>query len=119
MRVVVPIDQLELQPAGGRKDSLGDPPALGSGAPAGAPPRAVAATLDVRGARVEEAIDMVERYVDQASLAGVPRVTVVHGFGSGALRDALRSLLSGHALVRKWRPGERGEGGDGATIVEF
>jgi DNA mismatch repair protein MutS2 len=119
MRVVVPIDQLELQPAGGRTDRLGDPPPFGSGVPAGTSPRAVPATLDVRGARVEEAIDMVERYVDQASLAGAPRVTVVHGFGSGALRDALRSLLSSHALVRTWRPGERGEGGDGATIVEF
>ena len=45
------------------------------------------------------------------------RVTVIHGHGSGALRDAVRDLLSGHPLVREWRPGERGEGGDGATIV--
>jgi hypothetical protein len=37
----------------------------------------------------------------------------------GALRDALRKLLSGHPLVRSWRPGERGDGGDGATVVEL
>ena len=46
-------------------------------------------------------------------------VTVIHGHGSGALRDALRAQLSGHPLVKSWRAGERGEGGDGATIVEL
>jgi DNA mismatch repair protein MutS2 len=46
-------------------------------------------------------------------------VTVIHGHGSGALRDALRAHLGGHPLVKSWRAGERGEGGDGATIVEF
>jgi DNA mismatch repair protein MutS2 len=68
---------------------------------------------------VEEALEMLDRYIDQAALAGAPRVTVIHGHGSGALRDALRGQLSGHALIKSWRPGERGEGGDGATIVEF
>jgi DNA mismatch repair protein MutS2 len=117
MRVVVPLDQLEMMSPAGGAGRDGDP--LRGAASAPAPPRAVAASLDVRGARVDEAVEMVEQYVDQASVAGAPRVTIIHGYGSGALRDALRSLLSSHALVRKWRPGERGEGGDGATIVEF
>ena len=47
------------------------------------------------------------------------RVTIVHGHGSGALRDAVRAVLAGHPLVREWRPGDRGEGGDGATIVSL
>ncbi len=80
--------------------------------------RAVPSTLDLRGARVDEALELLDRYLDDAALAGAGQVTVVHGHGSGALRDAVRALLSGHPLVGSWRPGERGEGGDGATIVE-
>ncbi len=83
----------------------------------GAPRRAVPGSLDLRGARVEEALELLDRYVDDASLAGAGQITVIHGHGSGALRDAVRALLSGHPLVQSWRPGERGEGGDGATIV--
>nr|MBA2569917.1 Smr/MutS family protein [Chloroflexota bacterium] len=71
------------------------------------------------GARVDEAVELVERYVDQAATAGAGRVTIIHGHGSGAVRDAVRGLLAGHPLVSEWRPGERGEGGDGATIVSL
>jgi DNA mismatch repair protein MutS2 len=66
---------------------------------------------------VDEALETLERYLDQAAVAGAGRLTIVHGHGSGALRDAVRALLSGHPLVKEWRPGERGEGGDGASIV--
>ncbi len=82
-------------------------------------PRAVPSSLDLRGARVEEALEMLNSYVDQAAVAGANKVTVIHGHGTGALRDALRAQLSGHPLVKSWRAGDRGEGGDGATIVEF
>ncbi len=78
---------------------------------------AVASSLDLRGARVDEAMAMLDQYLDDAAHAGVGRVTVVHGHGTGAMRDAVRTTLGGHALVREWRPGDRGEGGDGATIV--
>jgi DNA mismatch repair protein MutS2 len=78
---------------------------------------AIPTSLDLRGARVEEATEALERYIDQAANARAGRVTIIHGHGSGALRDAVRELLSGHQLVQDWRPGERGEGGDGATIV--
>ena len=44
-------------------------------------------------------------------------MTIIHGHGSGAMRDAVRSMLDSHPSVREWRPGDRGEGGDGATIV--
>ena len=47
------------------------------------------------------------------------RVTIIHGLGTGALRDAVRAHAGGHPLVKSIRPGERGEGGDGATIVEL
>ncbi|HYM84286.1 MAG TPA: Smr/MutS family protein [Candidatus Dormibacteraeota bacterium] len=79
--------------------------------------RTVASSLDLRGARVEEALEALSRYVDDASLAGLDQVTIIHGLGTGALRDAVRTAASGHPLVRSVRPGERGEGGDGATIL--
>jgi len=81
--------------------------------------RSVASSLDLRGARVEEALEALERYLEDASLAGMPSVTVIHGLGTGALRDAVRMAAAAHPLVRDLRPGERGEGGDGATIVRL
>jgi len=79
----------------------------------------VSASLDLRGARVEEALEALSRYLDDASLAGLDKVTIIHGMGTGALRDAVRSEAAAHPLVRDVRPGERGEGGDGATIVRL
>ena len=113
MHVSVPVDELELVAAAPRKGP--DPLRVTMPVPA----RAVPSSLDVRGARVEEATELLDRHVNDAALAGAPRVTVIHGHGSGALRDALRAQLREHPLVKSWRPGERGEGGDGATIVEF
>jgi DNA mismatch repair protein MutS2 len=85
----------------------------------GPPARSVASSLDLRGARVEEALELLERYIDQAATAEAGRVTVIHGHGTGALRDSVREHLTSHPLVREWRAGERGEGGDGATIVSL
>ncbi len=81
--------------------------------------RSVASSLDLRGARVDEALEILGRYLDDASLAGLGRVTIIHGLGTGALRDAVRAEASANPVVRELRPGERGEGGDGATIVSF
>ncbi|MFI5043089.1 MAG: Smr/MutS family protein, partial [Acidimicrobiales bacterium] len=81
--------------------------------------RSVASSLDLRGAHVEEALEVLASYLDDAGLAGLDRVTVIHGLGTGALRDAVRAMAGGHPLVRSLRAGERGEGGDGATIVEL
>jgi DNA mismatch repair protein MutS2 len=76
-------------------------------------------SLDLRGARVEEALAGLERYLEDASLAGLARVTVIHGLGTGALRDAVRSEAGVHPLVKSVRAGDRGEGGDGVTVVEL
>ncbi len=115
-------------PRTGRRGEFGEParapapapaPALAGGGVGRARPRAVAASLDLRGARVEEALALLEQYLDDAARADAGRVTIIHGHGSGAMRDAVRSALGEHPLVREWRPGERGEGGDGATIVSL
>jgi DNA mismatch repair protein MutS2 len=66
-----------------------------------------------------EALEVLDRYLDDASLAGLDQATVIHGMGTGALRDAVRDHVGAHPLVRSWRPGGRGEGGDGATIVSL
>jgi DNA mismatch repair protein MutS2 len=123
MRVTAPVAELETigpRPRSGRRGELGGQEAAVSQALKRQPaPRAVPAALDVRGARVEEALEMLDRYVDQAAVAGSARVTVIHGHGSGALRDALRAQLARHPLVSSWRAGDRSEGGDGATIIEL
>jgi DNA mismatch repair protein MutS2 len=81
--------------------------------------RSVASSLDLRGARVDEALEALDRYLDDAALAGLDQVTIIHGLGTGALRDAVRERAGGHPLVASFRGGERGEGGDGATIVKL
>jgi DNA mismatch repair protein MutS2 len=81
--------------------------------------RTVATSLDLRGAKVEEALEVLDRYLDDGSLAGLDQATIIHGMGTGALRDAVREHAGSHPLVKEWRPGARGEGGDGATIVRF
>ena len=81
--------------------------------------RSVASSLDLRGARVEEALEALNRYLDDAGLAGLDKALIIHGMGTGAVRDAVRATAGSHPLVKSMRPGQRGEGGDGATIVEF
>lgn len=114
-------------PLSGRRGDFGQAPTMtatsgGTGSvPATGKRRhpAIASSLDLRGARVDEALALLEQYLDGAAYAEAGRVTIVHGHGSGAMRDAVRAALREHALVREWRPGDRGEGGDGATIVSF
>jgi DNA mismatch repair protein MutS2 len=79
----------------------------------------VASSLDLRGARVDEALEALGRYLDDAALAGLEQVVIIHGLGTGALRDAVRAQAGQHPLVKDFRAGERGEGGDGATIVRL
>jgi DNA mismatch repair protein MutS2 len=81
--------------------------------------RTVASSLDLRGARVDEALEALGRYLDDAALAGLEQVVIIHGLGTGALRDAVRAQAANHPLVKSFRAGERGEGGDGATIVRL
>jgi DNA mismatch repair protein MutS2 len=81
--------------------------------------RSVASSLDLRGARVDEALEALTRYLDDAGLAGLDKVVIIHGMGTGAVRDAVRATAAVHPLVKSLRPGQRGEGGDGATIVEL
>lgn len=79
----------------------------------------VSLELDLRGERYENALLRVEKYLDDALLAGYPRVSIIHGKGTGALRQGVQEYLRNHRSVKKIRFGEAGEGGTGVTIVEF
>ncbi len=73
--------------------------------------------LDLRGWRVEDALEEVDRYLNNAAMAGMPFVRLLHGKGTGALRQAIRSELSHHPLVRNLASAPQNEGGDGVTVV--
>ena len=69
------------------------------------------------GKRAEEVEPMLNKYLDDASLSSLRQVRIVHGSGTGVLRQIVREMLSTHPLVKSYRPGEKGEGGNGVTIV--
>ena len=79
----------------------------------------VSNTLDLRGYKVEDALDSLEFYLDKASLANLACVTVIHGHGTGALKSAVRDFLSTSPYVAKYRPVEDSEGGDGVSVVDI
>ena len=79
----------------------------------------VAPTLDLHGERVEAALERLHAYLDDALLAGLDSVVIVHGVGTGALRRAVRDTLREHPRVRGTRGGRKDEGGEGATVAEL
>ena len=81
--------------------------------------RSAATDLDLRGMTVEEALLEVDRFLDNAVLCGLERVTLIHGKGTGALRAAVQQHLRGHKQVKGFRLGTYGEGETGVTVVEL
>ena len=76
--------------------------------------------VDLHRLTVEEAVPELEKYLHDAFRAGFYQVRVIHGKGTGALRQAVRRELAKHPLVQSYRPGGYGEGGaEGVTIVEL
>ncbi|MBI4466481.1 MAG: Smr/MutS family protein, partial [Acidobacteria bacterium] len=73
--------------------------------------------LHVRGLRVEEALEKVDKFLDEAVLAGKTEVRLVHGIGTGALKKALAEFLAEHTHVEGWREAEREHGGAGVTVA--
>jgi DNA mismatch repair protein MutS2 len=75
--------------------------------------------LKVIGQRVEEALPLVDKAIDEAFLAGLKELEIIHGAGTGRLRKAIREYLKEHAFVKSFLPGGPGRGGDGVTVVEI
>ena len=76
-------------------------------------------TLDLRGYRCEDALDEIESYLDKASLVNLSPVYIIHGHGTGALKQVIRDYLMHSPYVAKFRPGENAEGGDGVSVVDI
>lgn len=75
--------------------------------------------VDLRGLMAEDALDKMERYLEQAYLAGLPWVRIIHGKGTGKLRQAVREALKGHAYVKSFEEGGHTEGGEGVTVAKL
>ena len=76
-------------------------------------------TIDIRGYRADEACKEVEKLISDALISNIAIVTIIHGKGTGALRQAIHSQLSQHPGVSSYRNGFIAEGGDGITVVEI
>ena len=75
--------------------------------------------INLIGQRVDDALSLIEPFLNHASLDGLPEVTIVHGIGTGILAKAVRDFLKGHPLVKIFRKGDRSEGGEGVTIARL
>ncbi len=75
--------------------------------------------LDLRGMRVEDALERTEIYLEQGYLSGIPYGRIIHGKGTGALRQAVREELKASPHVKKWESGGEKDGGDGVSVVFF
>jgi DNA mismatch repair protein MutS2 len=81
--------------------------------------RKVSLELDIRGKRAEEIEPALDSYINDASLANMSEVRIIHGIGTGVVRQITRDFLAAHPLVKSFRSGGRNEGGDGATVVSL
>ncbi len=75
--------------------------------------------LDLRGQRAEDAVDMLDRYLEKASMAGLPFVRIIHGKGTGKLRQEVRAVLKDHPQVESYEEGGPKEGGEGVTVAKL
>ncbi len=81
--------------------------------------RELSPTLDLRGYKIEDGLDKLEIYLDNASLANLTPLTIIHGHGTGAMKSAVREYLSTSPYIKEFRPGSEHDGGDGVSIVDL
>ena len=79
----------------------------------------ISSEVRLRQLTVDEALIKLDKYLNNAFMAGLSQVKVIHGKGTGTVRKAARGYLARHPLVKSYRPGAYGERGDGVTIVEL
>lgn len=112
MKMKVKKNQLEkLKP---KKETVSRPVATVKNKAAGTKPE-----LDLRGERYEDALQQLDKYIDDALLQGYPRVTIIHGKGTGALRQGVQAFAKRHRHIKSATAGSAQEGGSGVTIFEF
>ncbi|MCW5842617.1 MAG: endonuclease MutS2 [Caldilinea sp.] len=113
-RLKLPIKRLEL-----RQKAVKEAPAAAVKIQSSGPGPSPGMELDLRGERVEEGLDRLERYLNDAYRARLPFIRIIHGHGTGAMKSAVRDVLKRHPLVGSMRAGEGNEGGDGVTMVKL
>lgn len=106
------VQRADLEPV----ETAGEPPSVAARYGLAAPD-SVAAEVDLRGMTVEEAVEAVDKYVDELYLAGMEHAAVIHGKGTGALRRAIGIHLRSHEFVKSQRLGRHNEGGAGVTVI--
>jgi DNA mismatch repair protein MutS2 len=115
-KVKAPLHEIVQMPDGEEKKETG----IGKGLPflkgAGEEP---SSELNVVGLTVEDALPQVDKFIDQALLHGLEKIQIIHGVGSGRLRNGIGQYLKGHRAVKCYSPGETLKGGRGITIVEL
>ncbi|MEI6102192.1 MAG: Smr/MutS family protein, partial [Eubacteriales bacterium] len=79
--------------------------------------RSVGLSVDLHGQAVDDSQLILDKYLDDAFLSGLTEVTIIHGRGTGVLKNGVRGYLKGHPHVKSFRSGIYGEGGDGVTVV--
>jgi len=82
-------------------------------------PTPAANELRLRHLTVDEALPRLDRFLHDSFVAGFTQVRVIHGKGTGTLREMVRRVLKKHPLVKSFGPGGRDEGGEGVTVVDF
>jgi DNA mismatch repair protein MutS2 len=75
--------------------------------------------MDMRGQRVDEGLDALDRYLEKAYLAGLPFVRIIHGKGTGRLRDSVRDALRNSPFIDRFESGGDKEGGEGVTVAHI
>ncbi|MDR0569939.1 MAG: endonuclease MutS2 [Clostridiales Family XIII bacterium] len=116
MKISVGVAGVTRAGAGKKKDR---PAGGGHGSIYSSKVQSIAPSLSVRGENLEDALAAVDKYLDDAFLAGLRVVTLIHGRGEGVLRDGIQKMLRGHRHVKSYRRGGFGEGGDGVTVCEM
>ena len=111
LRTRLPMHRVELRERGGREAM--------QVAPTTPPPSSPGMELDLRGLTVDDMLIELDRYLNSAYLAGLPFVRIIHGKGTGALRQAVRDEMRHHPLVTSFRPGQAEEGGEGVTLADL
>ena len=94
-------------------------PARAKGGTVTAATKVISTELDLRGKRADEVEVALDIYLNDAALANLSEVRIIHGIGTGTVRQIVRDFLAAHPLVKSFRTGKHDEGGDGATVVSL